>query len=88
MLTAAGSSREDNPPMKVETEEGNVVLTARQREVAPYVVLVDPLGARGAAYNNRHKLIVDDVSPALLAFANPAGNVYWKRQGALGSLES
>lgn len=55
--------------MKVETEDGNVILAARQREEAPYVVLVDPHGARGAAYNNRHKLIVDDVSPALLAFA-------------------
>lgn len=55
--------------MKVETEDGNVVLTARQREEAPYVVLVDTLGARGAAYNSRHKLIVQDVSPALLAFA-------------------
>lgn len=55
--------------MKVETEDDNVVLTARQREEAPYVVLVDALGSRGAAYNSRHKLIVEDVSPALLAFA-------------------
>lgn len=55
--------------MNVETEDGNVVLTARQREEAPYVVLVDALSSRGAAYNSRHKLIVEDVSPALLAFA-------------------
>lgn len=69
MLPIFGEANADNMPMKVETEDGNVILTAGQREAAPYVVLVDPLGARGAAYNSRHKLIVSDVSPELLAFA-------------------
>jgi hypothetical protein len=62
--------------MKVETEDGEVVLTARQLEQAPYVVLVDHLGARGAAYNYRHKLIVPDVSPELLAFTRTR-HVHW-----------
>lgn len=69
MLPVCGRGAKTMHRMRVETEDGNVILTARQREEAPYLVLVDPLGARGAAYNNRHKLIVDDVSPALLAFA-------------------
>lgn len=69
MLTSFGGRPHDTGRMKVETEDGEVILTARQREEAPYVVLVDHLGARGAAYNSRHKLIVPDVSPALLAFA-------------------
>ena len=69
LLTICGGCGKTIGGMKVETEDGNVVLTARQREEAPYVVLVDALGSRGAAYNSRHKLIVQDVSPALLAFA-------------------
>lgn len=69
MLQGFGGRPATMVGMKVETEDGNVILTARQREEAPYVVLIDHLGARGAAYNSRHKLIVPDVSPELLTFA-------------------
>jgi len=55
--------------MEFELVEGQVALTDEQRESLPYVVLVDPTRQRGAAYNSRRALIVDDVSPALLRFA-------------------
>lgn len=45
------------------------MLTAKQRQSAPYVVLVNPARTRGAAYNSRHQLLVGDVSADLLAFA-------------------
>lgn len=44
-------------------------LTDVQREALPYVVLVTPDRTRGAAYNSRRALVVDDVSPELLRFA-------------------
>lgn len=55
--------------MKFEVVAGHVALTDEQRECLPYVVLIDPARTRGAAYNSRRALIVDDVSPALLRFA-------------------
>lgn len=46
-----------------------VKLTDEQRELLPYVVLVNPARDRGAAYNSRRALVVDDVSDSLLRFA-------------------
>lgn len=55
--------------MQFELMEGHVTLTDEQRELLPYVILVNPARTRGAAYNSRRALIVADVSEALLRFA-------------------
>lgn len=35
----------------------------------PYVVLVDPVSGRGAAYNGQHRLMADEASGKLVRFA-------------------
>ena len=35
----------------------------------PYVVLLDPVSGRGAAYNGQHKLMSEEASAALVRFA-------------------
>lgn len=58
----------------------------------PYVVLVDPVSGRGAAYSAQHRLMAEEASAALLRFARERHvhaaawqdelDEYWRRERA------
>jgi len=60
-------------------------LTDLDRELLPYVVLVNPDRTRGAAYNSRNALIVQEVSRALLHFAITRHTQAWPWEPGLSS---
>lgn len=67
-------------------------LSVNEIQRRPYVLLVDPSGTQAVAYNPQHRVTVERVSPALLAWAlqhhvhasdwDDALDVHWQRERA------
>jgi hypothetical protein len=44
-------------------------LSRKEIQRRPYVLLLDPTGQRGVAYNAKHRVVAEESSPMLIAWA-------------------
>ena len=49
--------------------EEDLELTVKERQLKPYVLLLDPSGQHAVAYNAQHRVLVERASPKLIAWA-------------------